>query len=261
MLPLTHLQQAKPQPERQYSSQGFSSSRSGTPALDSLSAYEADATAARGLSHQSSALQPSFRSVLQPKQYRPVSRDSGNSAWAAPQHSPSELQGPRHMSLDRPPSNAASRLPVTRQHASRQSTASPATSVQRPASVQRQQSAARPASMQRQQSGARPASEQRMQSAARPASRQQLQSASTRAACKFICQRAIAVLGVKHLCVCNALACCVCMAFVVILNCSDSMTRSLCCMDEHYMIKAAMCSCTVTMQCKAVYCIMLLHNI
>lgn len=138
-------------PERHHSNQGLYATRSSTPAPGSPSTHLTDAATARGSMPPVSALQPSFRPVLQPKHPRPVSRDPGNSAWPAPQHAdPGQnlLHGTRQLSANRPSSNAASRALTSTQHALRRNTASQAVHIQQPASSQRQHSA-RPASSHR----------------------------------------------------------------------------------------------------------------
>lgn len=161
MLPQTRSRNTTVQSEQQFSNQGFCASRSGTPA-PGAPAYSADLAAARSSSQQMSALQPSFRPVLQAKHSRPMSREAGISARAAAQHATSDLHlmhTTRQPKLDRPLSHTASRSPATTQHAMRRNTASQASSSQQPAIVQRQQSA-------------------------RPGSGHQSQSATAHAACE-----------------------------------------------------------------------------
>ena len=155
MLPQPRLQNAVTETERQYTRPGLYSSRSGTPAIDPYSTQTSDKSGAKGSNRQTSAMQPSFAPVLQPKHQRPVSCEFGTSGWAASQHNTSEhmvLHMPRRLSLERPPANAAaSRASTTAQQTLRQNSSLQAAIPRRPASVQRNQSAKRPSSQQRQQ--------------------------------------------------------------------------------------------------------------
>lgn len=127
-------------------------SRSGSPAIMDL-AYgppPEDSKAIR--SNYGLTVQPSIGAVLQPKHRRPLSREVGTSAWAAPLHKAPEQHintrplASRQASVDRPPNDAATcraDQQILRQYSSPQAV----THLPRPASVQRKQSA-RPASKQ-----------------------------------------------------------------------------------------------------------------